>query len=60
VCLNKMDTAAAGELCAELRLGLAARKIRVHPVSAATGRGIPALLEALGRSLASKPGLRPA
>ncbi|HFE45299.1 MAG TPA: GTPase Obg [Nannocystis exedens] len=52
VALNKIDTPEGQALVGKLRRRLRARRIPVFPVSAATGEGIPALLEALWRRVA--------
>lgn len=52
VALNKIDTPEGEALVKKLRRRLRARRIPVFPISAATGEGIPALLEAIWRRVA--------
>ncbi len=52
VALNKIDTPEGEALVNKLRRRLRARRIPVFPISAATGEGIPALLEAIWRRVA--------
>jgi len=52
VALNKIDTQEGQELVVKLRRRLRARRIPVFPISAATGEGISALLEAIWRRVA--------
>lgn len=52
VALNKIDTPEGEALVHKLRRRLRARRIPVFPISAATGEGIPALLEAIWRRVA--------
>lgn len=52
VALNKIDTPEGEAMVNKLRRRLRARRIPVFPISAATGEGIPALLEAIWRRVA--------
>ena len=52
VALNKIDTDEGAELIRETRRALRKRNIPLFPISAATGEGTDALLEALWRRLA--------
>ncbi|MEZ4382095.1 MAG: Obg family GTPase CgtA [Nannocystaceae bacterium] len=52
VALNKIDTADGEAMVASLRRRLRAQRIPLFPISAATGAGIPALLEAIYRRVA--------
>lgn len=55
VVANKMDLPEARERWPQMQNALAARGIRVHPVSAATGEGVPELLAALAELLRRLP-----
>jgi GTP-binding protein len=55
VAANKMDLPDARERLEELRTALAARGIKVLPISSATGEGIPAVIDAAAQILFAKP-----
>jgi GTP-binding protein len=59
VALNKMDLPDVRERCAEVTQALATRGIALHPISAATGEGLPALLEAVWKQLQHLPATQP-
>ncbi|HEY3357780.1 MAG TPA: GTPase ObgE [Polyangia bacterium] len=55
VALNKIDLTDTRELWPEVEAAFAARGIPLHAISAATGEGLPGLLEAVWRHLAPPP-----
>ena len=55
VALAKMDLTDVREREPELRAAFAARELELHAFSAATGEGVPALLDALEALLAANP-----
>ena len=52
VALNKIDTPEGEAMITRLRRRLRAQRIPLFPISAATGAGVPALLEAIYRRVA--------